>query len=313
MTDMRRYRTILALLTALAALAACEKPVTLDNPLGLYQTAINLPAEAGTQYITVVASGDWTASLSKDISWGRLTVASGSGLSRAKFIFDRNRGLPREVTVVITDGERTVSQKLTQKGASAAKFALGREVVSLPSANLQVRIPVITTLEGELDRLTYTITDNEGYPAHWITDLTVDAKWLIFNMTPTGEPRAALIRLNLAGEFSASLQVMQTADEPLVSIPAFVLSNLSAAGGTFILPVQTNLESFETELMHSASIFSGWARVTGSSETGIRVELDANRTGQDRRCELRLSWDDRSGATTTWIFNLFQSGTLPDE
>ena len=171
----------------------------------------------------------------------------------------------------------------------------------------------MSLIHGEWETDITLITDSEGYPAHWITVLTVDAKWLIFNMAPTGEPRAALIRLNLAGEFSASLQVMQTADEPLVSIPAFVLSNLSAAGGTFILPVQTNLESFETELMHSASIFSGWARVTGSSETGIRVELDANRTGRDRCCELRLSWDDRSGATTTWIFNLFQSGTLPDE
>ena len=117
---MRKLR-ILPLLAGLALLFACEKQPQADTSLAVTPRSTWLEAEAGTVFVTVTASADWTLRLefpSGTPAWASIGPEAGSG-NRADVVlrFEANESEnSREVNLVLTGLGNTVSVKVNQSG-----------------------------------------------------------------------------------------------------------------------------------------------------------------------------------------------------
>ena len=117
---MRKLK-ILPLLAGLALLFACEKQPQADTSLAVTPRSTWLEAEAGTVFVTVTATADWTLRLdfpSGISAWASISPISGNG-NRADVVFryEANESEDnREVTLVLTGQGATASVKVNQSG-----------------------------------------------------------------------------------------------------------------------------------------------------------------------------------------------------
>lgn len=136
------FRSVLAILPvlfALATMASCEElegfvnkggsgTGSSDEPVAtsveIYKGNALVSSVAGSQFVLVSASGDWTLSLSTsdEGDWATITPSSGVGEKRNVILsYDENKGEDaRIVSITLTCGKDTASCSLTQKGKGNA-------------------------------------------------------------------------------------------------------------------------------------------------------------------------------------------------
>ena len=119
---MRKLK-ILLLAAGVALLAACEKQPQVDTSLAVTPRSTWLEAEAGTVFVTVTASADWTLRLeypSGTSSWASIAPAAGSGTRSDIFLrYEANESEDtREVTLILAGSGTTVSTVVKQSGKS---------------------------------------------------------------------------------------------------------------------------------------------------------------------------------------------------
>ena len=117
---MRKLK-ILPLVAGVALLAACEKQPQVDTSLAVTPRSTSLEAEAGTVFVTVTASADWTLRLeypSGTAAWASIAPDSGNGNRADIFLrYQANESEEaREVTLVLSGLGATVSTKVWQSG-----------------------------------------------------------------------------------------------------------------------------------------------------------------------------------------------------
>ena len=119
---MRKLK-ILLLAAGVALLAACQKQPQVDTSLAVTPRSTWLEAEAGTVFVTVTASADWTLRLeypSGTSPWASIAPEAGNG-NRADIIlrYQANESEEsRQVTLVLSGQGTTVSTIVTQAGVS---------------------------------------------------------------------------------------------------------------------------------------------------------------------------------------------------
>ena len=113
---IRLFRPLAVLLALSVAVFSCKEPVKVEPavPPVLTVKTQTVEGEAGSQFITISATGDWTISTSA--SWLTVNPSSGSGNNNMVVLsYSENTDAVRTASVTVTGAGGTVSSNVTQK------------------------------------------------------------------------------------------------------------------------------------------------------------------------------------------------------
>ena len=96
-------RVIVLMLSALLAVASCQKPFETSIALGVNNERIQLPSfEQGHCFITVYSNSSWNIRVEAEGEWATLGQQSGTGIGYVRLDYTENLSAsPREATVVV--------------------------------------------------------------------------------------------------------------------------------------------------------------------------------------------------------------------
>ena len=112
---IRLFRPLAVLLALSVAVFSCKEPVKIEPavPPVLTVKTQTVEGEAGSQFITISATGDWTISTSA--SWLTVNPSSGSGNNNMVVLsYSENTDAVRTASVTVTGAGGYTSASLTQ-------------------------------------------------------------------------------------------------------------------------------------------------------------------------------------------------------
>ena len=120
---MRNLRILSLAVAGLALLAACEKQPQVDTSLSVTPRSTWLEAEAGTVFVSVTASSEWTLRLefpSGTDAWATISPMAGNGNRSDIFLrYEANESADaREVKLILSGQGASVDTKVMQSGKS---------------------------------------------------------------------------------------------------------------------------------------------------------------------------------------------------
>lgn len=97
-------RKLIALLSVIMALAACQKPYESTIDLAVDSETLKLPSsEAGYFYMHIASNRAWNISIESEKDWLHPEQTSGTGAAYPKFNFDAYVGaVDREAVIVVS-------------------------------------------------------------------------------------------------------------------------------------------------------------------------------------------------------------------
>lgn len=158
-----------------------EEPVA--TSVEIYKGNALVGPAAGSQFVLISASGDWTLSLetSDGGSWASITPSSGVGEKRNVILsYEQNRsGEARVATITLTCGEETATCTLTQKGTASTGVGGGNNGVAstscgwmeLPATSDSDGLDFFVTMMnfggGQFRNMSY-YWDYTNFVSHWV-------------------------------------------------------------------------------------------------------------------------------------------------
>lgn len=141
---MRRFinKYILVLAACIAAVSSCQD-IYIDeyDDLALDYTKLNVKREGGNFAFMVYYSGDWTIELDKEVSWARLEMTSGSGITPVHIDVDENFTFKRSFNMIITAGADRDTVLVTQAPAvETPNLRFNEQSVSLANGSGRVNV-----------------------------------------------------------------------------------------------------------------------------------------------------------------------------
>ncbi len=119
---MKKITVILLLAVLCAAMVSCD-PSGLKKPAGDFSVSLQKPkvsSDAGTQFLDVKCSGDWTLALvadgTEEVDWASLSVYSGTGdKANVRFTYKTNSTeAERSLKIYLDNGSKSVFCTFTQ-------------------------------------------------------------------------------------------------------------------------------------------------------------------------------------------------------
>ena len=119
---MKKITVILLLALLCAAMVSCD-PSGMKKPAGDFSVSLQKPkvsSDAGTQFLDVKCSGDWTLALvadgTEDVDWASLSVESGTGnKANVRFTYKTNStDSDRSLKIYLDNGSKSVFCTFTQ-------------------------------------------------------------------------------------------------------------------------------------------------------------------------------------------------------
>ena len=119
---MKKITVILLLAVLCAAMVSCD-PSGLKKPAGDFSVSLQKPkvsSDAGTQFLDVKCSGDWTLALvadgTEEVDWASLSVYSGTGdKANVRFTYKTNSTeVDRSLKIYLDNGSKSVFCTFTQ-------------------------------------------------------------------------------------------------------------------------------------------------------------------------------------------------------
>lgn len=184
MTRLFRYLSgpVTALLLALSPMAvSCSSPAA-DEPLTPLSVTIKtttVSGEAGSQFLSVTASGSWTLSSTAD--WVSFSPATGTGSSdRVVLSYGENPAELRSAVIVLTGNGGSASATLTQSRLSGGGSARGYGAKT--ASGRWMELPETSATDGYeffTHDMTISSTRTRNYSFYWDYDHLV-ARWVAY-------------------------------------------------------------------------------------------------------------------------------------
>ena len=114
-----KYLSLVLAFVAAFALASCDGVTTVVEVLSVSIKKSKVSCEAGSQFVYVKCSGDWTIALVQEegeVEWATLSVSSGSGdKSNVRLDYKTNStDVDRELKIILDNGSKSVSCSFVQ-------------------------------------------------------------------------------------------------------------------------------------------------------------------------------------------------------
>lgn len=282
MLDFRKYSGLLVQSTA-AVLLCCLAAVSCDEKLGQDDAGVSLQhsevtSDRGSQFVSVIASGDWTLSLSYmegEPDWAELSTVSGTG-NRSSIILkysENTSGSARSLNVVMTSGSKDYTCTLVQKPASSVpgpdpdpeEPSENPGWMELPAFSVSDGYRFVThdmSIGGRGSRSYSLFWDDENLVAHWVAYPL--NSWTIGSGSRTDEwaydpavPKQYQPRLNKGfsgGSYDRGHQI-PSADrlEYNANVQTFYFTNMTPQlGSRFNQSIWANLENKVRSIAKSA-------------------------------------------------------------
>ena len=193
-------KTIYILASAAILLSACQQKIEFLHDLTLSSSTVNMPAQESWHVIAVYSNDSWEASFSEPVEWASLDVVAGeSGIGRIRLDCVENRGLKRSVKVIVRSGTAADTLNVNQySGVAVPEFSFAKSSVEISGEPARVSVGMTTNLGQDVDRSVVSVTDAEGNPVDWVSDVTVTPEAVVFTVKKTLETRQAVLSLTLS-------------------------------------------------------------------------------------------------------------------
>ena len=218
----------------IAAVSSCQDIYKDEyEELALDYTRLNIKPEGGNFVFMVYYSGDWTIELDKDVSWARLEMNSGSGITPVHIDVDQNYSFKRSFNMIVEAGAERDTVVVTQSPAvENPTFRFSEESLALANGSGKVTVLLQSNLMKEaIDRIDPVIEYIQGEDWLRIVDVEEAADgyivengvaWYTYRVVldvtanTSGEDRAAYVSYSLYDEdkdirYSCEIAITQTA------------------------------------------------------------------------------------------------------
>ena len=259
-------------------------------------TAVSIPGTGAAETVTITASGTWSAS--KSDSWITTAVPNAGTLRIGASV---NSGAPRDGTVTITCGDKSVTVAVHQATTSALEVSANAVQLAAASGS-QGSVTVYAS--GSWDISEYTdipIWLEVVYPAHAGSDNGETMTFRAKTANTTGSNRTATIRVVLADntEFYEDITVTQLSSSVLYCSPTGI--NVPAEINTGFVHITSNTSWHLQSLDEGLSIAS--AAQSGTGDADVMFLCQANPDEQVRQLRGTFVTDD---GTKTASFTVIQ-------
>jgi len=276
---------------------SCKKEFEMSLPLATNQDLVELKSDAGETNVMVYSTGDWTATLEKDVNWAELEENTGHKTGAFKFKYTENTGGARTISVVLKSGSHTKTVKFIQATTLTPQLAFVSDEAEIVGKAYPVGLPLSTNLESssDLENIVVNITYSEESEEEWIKDYRVTSEGLFFNVldnTSSGDRRAQiqLVYTDAYGiETMAQCILKQTNGVPTLALEEnsgeYMLDEDS-----YKLPYQTNM-SYSTPALKADVVYTNgtdWAQDISFDLEGLSFKLTKNESGMIRVAILRI-------------------------
>lgn len=269
-----RYIIGTAVLAVLLQVQGCQKPFTMDVPLGVSRPEFYAPADGGRYNVVIFAKGEWTASLERNVSWCTVERVDNGTISGLYINVAENKSMSRGVNVVVSSGE------YSQKIYVAQMSGMGSPMISFDTPVLYALKPVKTlkvhassNLDDEtLSTAKVDVRYSEGSEA-WIRDFRMEGQDAVFTIEEnnTGAERSAVVVVEIPGAYedlgaSSQIFVHQTHEPAKVNFIQDVY-NADGLAENLVLPINAN---FEPSVYPEYTVTYGFCDEKGAAVDWIR-------------------------------------------
>jgi hypothetical protein len=107
------------LLTAFCLFSCNNDDDVLNFPLAVNSTAITLPPQGGSTYVSIYSNGAWKVSLPDSVDWAAIDKTQGKGNDVIYFRYAENLGEERAATLHLTSDDKAIDIVFTQTKAES--------------------------------------------------------------------------------------------------------------------------------------------------------------------------------------------------
>lgn len=267
------------LLAAVMLTPSCQKKFTMDRPLATDRDELYVPSEAGTKYIVVWSTSEWTADFETPVEWATLERASSGSVEGLYIHYTENQEISRGVNIVIKAGSNVKKVYFAQKaGMSSPLFAFEQPSISLLMGAKTLSVPYQTNLSAtDVSKAKCSVKYAEGSGEGWIKEFCLEGMngRIAVDDNASGVDRQAILSVEIPGAFvgeGASSQIILTQSKENASIKIDG-GNVSVDGLSvdIVLPYTIN---FDADIYPEYAMTYGFKDASGNAVDWIKnVEL----------------------------------------
>lgn len=269
------------LLAAVLLTPSCQKKFKMELPLATDRNELYVPSEAGTKYIVVWSTADWTADFETPVDWATLERASSGSINGLYVHYTENQEISRGVNIVITAGSQVRKVYFAQKaGMSSPLFAFDMPSISLLMGAKTISVPYQTNLSAtDVLKAKCSVKYAEGSGEGWIKEFCLEGMngRIAVDDNASGADRQAILSVEIPGAFvgeGASSQIILTQSKENANIKIdggdITVDGLSV---DIVLPYTIN---FDASIYPEYKMTYGFKDASGNAVDWIKnVELTA--------------------------------------
>ncbi|MGN0004289.1 MAG: BACON domain-containing protein [Sphingobacterium composti] len=289
------YLLLYCLLAVLFVLVGCEKKYELDLSLALATEEIHLESEEGKTKIMVYSTGDWQVSVKEETDWLTLDTKKGSGNEDILFSYNRNFGIARKATLVITKGDESKELTIIQNGQNAS-FRFSKSKYTVTRNPFHITLPILNDLESNIGRINVEYLYDDETSEQWVTNAKLTEKGFEFDLLENNYNRTRTVRLYLTvfdaqdKEYTVYTDVDQTTTNPTLT-PRTVESILTRRPKMDTVIVRGNVGALFPEFQKTVSYEDGsdWIEsVELANDSLLILAIRGNETGLQRKANVNL-------------------------
>lgn len=288
-------RLMCFMLGVLFLAAGCEKKYELDLSLALATEEIHLEPEEGGTKIMVYSTGDWQVSVKEETDWLTLNTKSGSGNEDILFSYNRNFGIARKATLVISKGSETKELTIIQNGEDAS-FRFSKSKFTVTRNPFHITLPVLNDLESNINRIQVEYLYDDETSEQWVTNAELTAEGFEFDLLENKYNRTRTVRIYLTvfdaqdKEYTVYTDVDQTTTNPTL-IPRTTESFLTRRPKMDTVIVRGNVGTLFPEFEKTVTYENGddWIEsVELTNDSLLILAIRGNESGLQRKANVNI-------------------------
>ena len=319
--DSKMKKILIFITFCIFAAVSCSKPYEAHFDFGMDREELRFAAADTASYFMIYGDGNWTLTLSKQVSWVSLDKMSGKGMAQINVRIQKNTGVARDVEVVARyqDGREKILIISQQTSSSSNKaYSLSVSSLSLLKIQSSFRLGATSKFSQEsIGELTYWI-EYEDEDKGWIENLEFnysDASFSVKENTSAVQRSASIYWTFPAAHWekqdTLSAKIVQTTEGPVLELEESYSLDSEGVDSVKIAPKinwDTALYDFD---LSSFNVSDGVQAHYSKSGNYIALITSPNTSREVREFELQWSVMDNGVEVSKNDAKLIQNYYIP--
>lgn len=316
-------KRLIYILAAAALVCACQQRFEREWELATDVSSIVVSGVNDRACFNIYCTDSWTAEVTKGSEWLSIKETSGNDVTTVHLICTVNEGLSRSGELTIKGSGKTIVIPVVQKaGLGDPKVHFTPGSISYPAGSYRTAIKLLTNIPGrffnDMTRELKYVSGGED----WISGLTLDETetpaptedmpdgiertvYVTLAGNKTGAERSANLSITMADatgeEIGGSVEIVQTNDEPYITLPAKETATKTASTHSF--NIKTNLGfvsgDFVSNVEYDTAGTEGYISDIKVNNDQVSFAIAENESGSLRLARLVISYTDLEGTVTS--------------